>query len=191
MSRSGTPASGDVTGSMAQARVVLVAVSERTLVPRCLSSATHVPHGPALVHSRVREILLVPSAGHFPDQHGLKSPSSSCRYLLCLGQRSPALQACNRTRNTQADGVPKGARALAAPRCWSLSLSVAGVMPEKRTFTPGPGVARFPGPGQRRCRRSLSRPVRPSRSGGERRPHRGGAAERRSDPAGPPGCPAP
>src|SRR5262249_15111180 len=50
VSRSGALASGDVTGSMSQARVVLLAVSLRTLVPSCLSSATHVPHGPAVVH---------------------------------------------------------------------------------------------------------------------------------------------
>jgi hypothetical protein len=65
------------------------------------------------------------------------SPQILClldyRMLNCLGlvKRSPALQACNRMRNSQADGAP---RAL-APETSSLrsfSPLAAGVMPLKR-----------------------------------------------------------
>ena len=55
-------ASGDVAGSMAQARVVLVAVSKRTLVPAALVRLTHVGHGPALVQR-----VLPPDAANQPN----------------------------------------------------------------------------------------------------------------------------
>lgn len=38
----------------------------------------------------------------------LRCPCNHAVYWLCLAKRSPALQACNRTRNSQADGVPRG-----------------------------------------------------------------------------------
>jgi hypothetical protein len=48
--------------------------------------------------------------------------------LVCLVKRNPALQACNRTRNSQADGVPKGTRLRRFQACGAfLFLSVAGV----------------------------------------------------------------
>jgi len=58
-------------------------------------------------------------------------------YCGCLAKRSPALQACNRARNSQADGVPKGTR---APEVQSLRsffvLSVAGVYAWKTHLHP-------------------------------------------------------
>ena len=101
MARSGTSASGDVTGSLGPSKGCACRSLQRTLVPRCLSSATHVPHGPALVHLKVMAILLVASAGRFPDRHGLQSPSSCCRRCqgsggavlaepFAFGRRSPA-----------------------------------------------------------------------------------------------------
>src|SRR5437899_10064712 len=52
-------------------------------------------------------------------------------YWSCLAKRSPALQACNRTRNNQADGVPRRYRALEVQPClrsfFAFPPSVAGV----------------------------------------------------------------
>ncbi len=76
---------------------------------------THVTHGPALVHIVLMEDPPGSSSQSFPDRHLLKSSWVSCRYHPGLGKRSPALQACIRTRNTQADGAPKGAWAPARP----------------------------------------------------------------------------
>jgi hypothetical protein len=53
--------------------------------------------------------------------------------FLRLVKRSPALQACNRTRNSQADGAPK-ALAPGTSSLRSLFPLAAGVMPLKRTF---------------------------------------------------------
>jgi len=52
-----------------------------------------------------------------------------------LEKRSPALQACNRTRNIQADGVPMVHRTLggSTSRGLLLSPSGTGAMPPKRT----------------------------------------------------------
>jgi hypothetical protein len=51
--------------------------------------------------------------------------------LVCLAKRSPALQACNRMRNNQADGVPRRYRAPEVQPClrsfFAFLLSVAGV----------------------------------------------------------------
>ena len=61
----------------------------------------------------------------------LQPVGSTQVYWSCLAKRSPALQACNRMRNSQADGVPRGAglrRSNHASGAFLLSpLSVAGV----------------------------------------------------------------
>jgi hypothetical protein len=64
------------------------------------------------------------------DSLVLLKPIGITRCILsCLAKRSPALQACNRTRNSQADGVPRGTSSAGPtmPAEFFLPLSVAGV----------------------------------------------------------------
>src|SRR5262249_541647 len=66
--------------------------------------------------------------------------------LLCLVKRSPALQACNRTRNTQADGVPRGGQLRRSTKPVELFCCPRSpeFMPGKRTCTPRERFTGFP-----------------------------------------------
>jgi hypothetical protein len=64
-------------------------------------------------------------------------------YWSCLAKRSPALQACNRMRNSQADGVPRGtglrrSNHASGVFCFGSPLSVAGVHALKTHRHPSP-----------------------------------------------------
>jgi hypothetical protein len=78
-----------------------------------------------------------------PDQSSTRRNRRSTRILLisfgacihevywsCLAKRSPALQACNRMRNSQADGVPRGTRLRKVQPCFRSFLFVPSRSPE-------------------------------------------------------------